>query len=398
MPAMPSLERFAAAPGEVGIDPERLDALFARAEREVREGLLPSAQIALARHGRIAGMRTFGAVSCEGRPAPATDETLYVIFSCTKAVTSAAVWLLLEDGKLALEDRVADLLPGFGSHGKAVVTVEQLLTHTAGFPHAPLRPDADVWEHLPERFAGWRLNWAPGSRFEYHPTSSMWVLAALIEARSGVPYRSFVRSRIADPLGLSDLWVGLPRALHGRLADVVHVGRPLDAEAFRARGWPVPPETEVTEEALQRFNDAGVREAGVPGGGGVATAADLALFYQALVHEGRGPDGAPVWRPETIREARRVRNPDFVDPWLGKPANRGLGIVVAGGADKAFLGFGRTASDETFGHLGAGGQIAWADPATGISFAYLTNGHDRDVVREGRRTTALSSLAARCAA
>jgi CubicO group peptidase (beta-lactamase class C family) len=398
MPAMPSPERFAATPGEAGIDPERLDALFARAGREVREGLLPSAQVALARNGRIAGMRSFGAVTHEGRPAPATDDTLYVIFSCTKAITSAAVWLLLEDGKLALEDRVAELLPDFGTHGKDVVTVEQLLTHTAGFPHAPLRPDAEVWEHLPGRFAGWRLNWPPGSRFEYHPTSSMWVLAALIEARSGVPYRSFVRSRIAGPLGLSDLWVGLPRALHGRLADVVHVGRPLDAEAFRARGWPVPPETEVTEEALQRFNDAGVREAGVPGGGGVATAADLALFYQALVHEGRGPDGTAVWRPETIREARRVRNPGFVDPWLGKPANRGLGIVVAGGPDKAFLGFGRTASDETFGHLGAGGQIAWADPATGISFAYLTNGHDRDVVREGRRTTALSSLAAGCAA
>jgi len=80
-----------------------------------------------------------------------------------------------------------------------------------------------------------------------------------------------------------------------------------------------------------------------------------------------------------------------------KPANRGLGLVVAGGPDKVFLGFGRTGSDEMFGHLGAGGQIAWADPRTGLSFAYLTNGHDRDLLREGRRTVALSSLAAVCA-
>jgi len=140
------------------------------------------------------------------------------------------------------------------------------------------------------------------------------------------------------------------------------------------------------------FNDARVREIGVPGGGATATAADLALFYQALVH-----GGAPVWKPATIEDARRIRNPDFLDPVFGKPANRGLGIVVAGGPEKLYLGFGRTASDAAFGHLGAGGQIAWADPATGLSVGFCTNGFDRDVLREARRTVALSSLAGACA-
>jgi CubicO group peptidase (beta-lactamase class C family) len=390
-------QHFAASPEEVGVDPAKLEALFTRAEREVRDGLLPSVQIAVARRGRIAAMRSFGSVTHEGRPAPATDETLYVVFSCTKAITSAAVWLLLEEGKLALDERVADVIPEFASHGKDVVTVEQLLTHTAGFPHAPLRLGEDTWAALPGAFARWRLNWEPGSRFEYHSTSSMWVLAALVEAKSGVPFREFVRSRIADPLELPDLRVGLPRSLHGRLADVVHVGTALDAEEFRARGWPVPPETEVTEEALQSFNEPPVRGVGVPGGGGTMTAGELALFYQALVNDGCTVSGRRIWRAETLREARRIRNPGFVDPWIGKPANRGLGIVIAGGPDKPFLGFGRTASDETFGHLGAGGQIAWADPASGISLGYVTNAHDRNVIREGRRTTAISSLAAVCA-
>jgi CubicO group peptidase (beta-lactamase class C family) len=226
----------------------------------------------------------------------------------------------------------------------------------------------------------------------------MWVIAALVQARSGIDFREFVRARVATPLELPDLQLGLPRAHQDRLADVVHVGEPLSPEEFRARGFRVPPVTEVTEDAIQRFNEPGVREIGVPGGGCTTTAGDLAIFYQALVADGRSASGAAVWRPETIRDARRVRDPGFLDPWTGKPANRGLGIVRAGGPDKVFLGFGRTASDDAFGHLGAGGQIAWADPATGLSFAYLTNGHDRNLLREGRRTTALSSLAAVCAA
>lgn len=387
-----SADRFAAAPEEVGVDSAKLAALFERAEREVRDGVLPSAQLAVARNGRIAGLRTLGAARFAGREALATDDALYVIFSCTKAITSAAAWILLDEGKLALDERVADVLPGFGANGKQDVTVEQLFTHAAGFPRAPLAPREGVWGRLPETFARWRLNWEPGSRFEYHPTSSMWVIAAIVQERSGVAFRDFVRTRIAEPLGLPDLRVGCPRAEQGRIADVTHVGRAWTNEELVAKGFPPLPETEVTEENLQKFNDAAVREAGVPGGGGIASAAELALFYQALLAGGAG-----VWRPATIADARRIRNAEFLDPMFGVPANRALGLVVGAGPKKHFLGFGKTASDAVFGHLGAGGQIAWADPATGLSFAYLTNGHDRDVLREGRRTTALSSLAAVCA-
>ena len=82
--------RLAPSPESVGIDPQKLEDLFDRAEREVREGLLPSMQIAVARHGRLAGMRSFGRVERQGVSGPATDDTLYCIFSCTKAITSAA--------------------------------------------------------------------------------------------------------------------------------------------------------------------------------------------------------------------------------------------------------------------------------------------------------------------
>lgn len=396
---MAHAHRLAATPESVGIDPERLEAVFERAAREVREGHLPSAQVAVARNGRIAGLRTFGAVTHEGRPAAATDATRYVIFSCTKAITSSAVWILMGEGKLDPSERVADVIPGFGENGKDEVRVEHLLTHTAGFPYAPMPPSAwgDRAMRL-ERFARWRCSFSPGSRMEYHATSSMWVAAELVERRSGLPYLDFVQRRIVEPLGLPGLRVGLPREEHGLLADVVHVGEAMTPEELAKIGFPVNPRTEVTEEALEAFNRAEAREAGVPGGGGTATAADLALFYQALLGDLSGTGGPGVWRQDTLREALRVRTGELVDPMVGRRANRALGVVIAGGDDRAFRGFGPNQSPGAFGHNGAGGQVAWADPETGISFAYLTNGCDRNPLRMGRRGVGLSARAAACAA
>jgi len=374
----------AAPPASLGLDPAKLARLFERAEREVREGVLPSCQLAVARHGKLAAVRTIGA---------ADDDSLYVIFSCSKAITSAAAWQVIEEGKLSLDERVADILPEFAENGKGAVSVEQLFTHTSGFPHAPSGVrDWTPRSALRARFARWRLNWEPGTRFEYHPSSSMWVIAVLCEERTGVPFNELVRTRIAEPLGLPDLRMGTPAEHQHRIADIVHTGTALTPEDFRARGWPVPPVTEVTEEAVTRFNTPPFREVGVPGGGVATGAADLALFYQALL-TGAAPDGHPVWKRETLEAVREIRTGDLVDPLFRKRAWRGLGITISGDADRVFRGYGRTGSELMFGHNGAGGQLAWADPVSGVSFAYLTNGFDRDPVRQGRRGVALGSLA-----
>jgi CubicO group peptidase (beta-lactamase class C family) len=393
MLGMPASHFFAEAPEALGIDPGKLRELLERIEREVREGLLPSAQIAIARHGKLVAMRTVGRATCGGCEQEATNDTLYVVFSCTKAIVSAAGWLLIQEGKLDPDERVADVIPEFGTNGKEVVRVDQLFTHTSGFPQAPYpQPEWLDREKRLERFARWRLNWEPGSRFEYHPTSSMWVICELIERRSGLGYREFVRERLAGPLGLDDLWVGLPRERHGRLADIVYTGEEPSDEELERLGFRRPPETEVNETTVQNFNSAHVREAGVPGGGGVMTAGDLALFYQALL-SGRSSDGTQIWRPETLEMALRVRC-TLPDPLWGRPSNRALGVVVAGGKERTLLGFGHTGSERTFGHGGAGGQIGWADPESGLSLGYCTNGFDRHPVRMGRRVVGISSRAA----
>jgi CubicO group peptidase (beta-lactamase class C family) len=386
---------FAKNPEDVGIDSGKLEALLERVQREVQGGLLPGVQVAVARQGRLAALRSFGRVKHHGVDAATSNETLFCVFSCTKAITSAAAWLLIQEGKLAIDERVADIVPEFGTHGKEVVRVEQLLTHTCGFPRAPFAP-SEFKDHARRlrRFADWRLNWEPGTRFEYHPSSSMYVVAEIIERRSGREYGELVRERISKPLGLPDLWVGLPRALHGRLADVEHVGEALTAEDYNRLGLRQPPVTEVTEEALQTSNRAQVREAGIPGGGGTMTAADLALFYQALLNQGRGPDGVPIWQPETVRMALEIRSGELRDPGHGRLANRSLGLIIAGDADRNFRGFGHTNSPLAFGHGGAGGQIAWGDPVSGVSIGYCTSGHDRNALRQARRSIGISSRAA----
>ncbi|HEX6312201.1 MAG TPA: serine hydrolase domain-containing protein [Acidimicrobiia bacterium] len=372
------------SPESLGVDAERLDALRTRVHREIDAGLLPSCQFALARDGRLAAFETAGA---------AGPGTRYTIFSTTKAFVAGAAWLLIGEGTLAVDRPVADYIPEFATNGKDAVTVEQVLLHTSGFPRAPLGPpDWGDRDRRLEAFARWRLNWEPGTATEYHATSAHWVLAELVERISGRDYRDFLHERVTAPLGLPRM-LGIAAGDQGDVADLVLCGEPATPEELEAVfGVPELPVTEVTDEALLAFNRPDVRAVGVPGGGGIANAATVALFYQALLHN---PGG--LWDEDVLADATgRVRN-TFVDPLFGVPANRALGVIVAGDdGDANRRGFGHTQSPRTFGHNGAGGQVAWADPESGLSFCYLTNGRDLNPIREGRRSIGISSRAAVC--
>jgi CubicO group peptidase (beta-lactamase class C family) len=232
------------------------------------------------------------------------------------------------------------------------------------------------------------LSFEPGSKFEYHPTASMWVIAELIERASNMTFTDFVQTLVVDPLGLKNLFVGLPEGENARALACEHVGENLTSEQYKELGIPVPPVTEVTEEAILGFNDPEFRAVGVPGGGGFANATDMALFYQALL------TGNGLWKQTTLEDVRRVRTGDLRDLMFRKKANRGLGIIIAGDEDRSYRGFGKTNSPLAFGHNGAGGQLAWVDPVSGISLCYLTNGHDRNEMRQGRRGVAIGSIAA----
>ncbi|MFZ4517282.1 MAG: serine hydrolase domain-containing protein [Microthrixaceae bacterium] len=373
------------AAGTAPIDPAALDDLRARIRREVDEGLTPAAQFAVARGGEVLVAESFGS---------ATDSTRFNVFSCTKALICGVVWQLIGEGHLASGTRVGELVPRFGAEGRdagamAAITLEQVLTHTGGFPSAPLGPPR--WatrEGRLDAMSRWRLSWEPGTRFEYHATSAHWVAAEMIEVVEGADYRDVVRRRLLEPLGLEDLVLGVPADEQGDVAELVPVGEPPSAAALvEMFGTADLPLGEVTPDVLLAFNDPEVRAVGVPGGGALSTAADLARYYQALL---ANPGG--LWDPAVLADGTgHVRN-RLPNPMTGEPASRTLGLVVAGDDGKGFLrGMGHRTSPRAFGHNGAAGQIAWADPATGVSFVYLTAGVDRDFLREGRRIVGISS-------
>lgn len=384
MVSTPYERRPVADPAELGLDAAALDTLFARVQLDVDAGRLPSCQLAFARDGRIGVWRAFGDAPVESR---------YVMFSATKAVVAGAVWILMGEGLVDITLPVAAVIPEFASNDKDAITIEQVMLHTSGFPRAPFGPlEWDDRERRLARFAQWRCNWEPGTRYEYHPTSAHWVLAEIIERCTGADFRVFVRERIIDPLGLAGLQLGVPAAEQGDINALALTGENATPEELEAAiGVRSLPLTEVTPDALMSYNRPEVRAVGVPGAGGVTTAADLALYYQALLSDPVG-----IWKPEVLADVTtNVRNhmPDY----MGTPANRSLGLVIAGDdGHRSARGMGHTVSPRAFGHNGAGGQIAWADPATGISFCYLTNGLDQHQIREWRRTTGIASRAANC--
>jgi CubicO group peptidase (beta-lactamase class C family) len=343
------MTRTLADPSRVGIDPERLALLVRRARLEVESGRLPSCQVALARGGRLVAFESVGDVASEQR---------YVLQSAGRPLLATIAWKALSDGLFTLDDSVAKIVPEFGTNGKQVVTVRHVMTHTGGFPMAPLGypRHADRDERL-EAFAKWRLDWAPGSKLAFHVTSSAWVLRELVERTSGMEIRAYLKERIADPLGLS-LDLGPPVETQGDVVPYVCTDGPTE-------------EVEIDPWGPWYLSQAEVLAAGEPSHTAVSSAADMALLLQALYT-------TDLWRPEIVAEATRVQvdlpmSGDFGA--TGQRTRMGLFVLVGPGGGAPAGAPGPTASESTFGHHGAPTQMTFHDPETGISFAFYTNGY-----------------------
>jgi CubicO group peptidase (beta-lactamase class C family) len=334
-----------------GLRFEQIDRLVALIHTHIRDGRYPGAQIAIARHGQLALFRTFGNATLSK---PADDRSLWLLFSNTKVVTAAALWVLAEHGAFRFTDRVSDHVPEFARNGKQDVTILQVMTHRGGFPKADIGPEC--WEDhalLKQRVCDFTLEWTPGSKLFYHGASAHWTAAVLIEQLTGKDFRTVIRDEVMAPLGLqSELVIGMPDSL---MADAVDMHEP----------------TETGVKPSGERNTAEFRRAGVPGGGGYATARAMAAFYQMMLQGGQ-LGGTRVLSPRTLGYAIRNWTGDMVDENFGMPMHRGIGPHLRGSTPN-IRGLGSFAPPTTFGHGGAGNSYCWADPESGVSFAYLTN-------------------------
>jgi CubicO group peptidase (beta-lactamase class C family) len=299
-----------ATPEEVGISTQRLKRLSAAFQSDVDKGVIPGAVILIARDGKVAFFDAFGFQDHEKR-IPMKADSIFRIASMTKPITSIALMMLVEEGKIQIDDLLALYLPEFKDlkvgveqvvpeTGKRSLslepprrgpTIQDLLRHTSGFTYdvfgdslvktayqaANLRDSNQTLAEFTSRLAKLPLAYHPGTTWEYSFSTD--VLGRVIEVVSGVPFDEFVSDRVLRPLKMTSTGFFVPESDAGRLAEPQ-----LDSTTGRR-----PALLDVT------------RKPSFPSGGGgiVSTAADYARFSQMLLNGGE-LDGARVLSPHTI--------------------------------------------------------------------------------------------------
>ena len=345
------------------IRPEALQRLYDLIEQHIAEHRYPGAQIALAHDGKLVLDMSFGQARVGAGAAPdevsqpTRPDTLWLLYSNTKVIMAVTLWVLHERGLLRFTDRVVDHLPEFAAHGKQDITLFQVITHQAGYPGREV--PASAWlDHAAVRQAvcDFVPEWPAGSKISYHGLTAHWTLAMVIEAVTGRDFRDVVREEVLTPLGLQDdIFLGLPQAQLKRMSFLY--------EPVAGQAGQLKLRSESTDRVWQ--------EAGVPGGGAYGTARGMVALYQMMLQGGRLGE-VQLLSPRTLQYAIQNYTGERVDEFMGMPMHRGLGPHLRGHSP-GIRGLGSLAHPLTYGHGGVGTSYCWADPASGVSFAYITN-------------------------
>jgi len=311
---------------------------------------------------------------------PWSRDTPVVTFSCTKGVLAILAYRLVEDGRLDLDAPICRYWPEFAGAGKAAITVREAMSHRSGL--ATLDADltaADVaaWTPVIRAIERQRPAHEPSAGHVYHTMTYGWILGEVIRRVTGATPGAWLQATVTDPLGLR-LWVGLPES---ERATVAWMQAPLpdeDSDAAREAARLAADDPAIAraatmggayafpaEDGVVTFNDPALQAAEIPGANGIATASSMARLYGACVSERPGPR---LLSPNSVKDALQVQSSG---PQLtGMPddgARWGTGFQLASPPTQPMLG------PTSFGHAGAGGQLAFADAEARLGFAWLGN-------------------------
>jgi CubicO group peptidase (beta-lactamase class C family) len=378
----------ATTPESVGLSSERLQRLRAVMQQFVDEGRVSGIVTYVARNGRVAHLEAFGKADVEaGRPMQ--KDTIFRIASQTKALTSVAAMMLVEEGKIGLADPVSRFIPAFAKTTVALpppagavagspvavvparrpITIRDLLTHTAGISYG-FGPAQDQWKAagiqgwyfadrsepvsaVVERMAGLPMDAQPGERFVYGYNTD--ILGVVVEKVSGLTLAEFFQKRITGPLGLADTQFYLPAAQKDRLAAVYAAG---DGKIERAADPNLRAEIPRTG---QGHYVEGPRVAFAGGAGLLSTARDYGRFLQMLLNGGE-IDGVRLLSPKTV-ELMTVNHVGsrLAEAWEDRPGlGFGLGFEMV--EDLGQAGQYGHRSVAAFGWGGAYHTTYWVDP------------------------------------
>ncbi len=330
-------------PAAVGLDAARLARIDDAVRQGIDRGRLPGAVVVVVRQGKIAFRKAYGLRAKEPAESAMTTDTVFDLASLTKPiVTATSIMILLEQGKLRLDDRVAQYLPEFGRNGKDRVTLEQLLLHTSGLiADNPAGDYRDGRGKALERICGLTPVVPPGSKFIYSDVGFI-VLGVLVERISGEPLDTFARTHIFEPLGLRDT---------GFRPDEAHAARAAPTEQ-RDGHWM---RGEVHDPRAYLLG-------GVAGHAGLfATADDLAVYAQMILNQG-SHGGRRILSPATVRLMTTPR------PVPGGLRALGWDVQTAYSSNR-----GELFPAGSFGHTGFTGTSIWIDPSSQTAVIFLSN-------------------------
>lgn len=325
----------------------------------VRTGLHPGAQLYLSLKGEV--ILDFACGEARAGVSMRTD-SIVQWFSSGKPITSIALAQLWERGWIHLEAPVSNNLPQFAANGKEGVTVEHLLTHTGGFRGADKLPADLPWDEMVRKICETPIeeNWVPGDRGGYSTTSAWFILAEIIQRITGGNFDEYLKRQVMDPSGMNDSWLRLP------------------FERYKAYGERLAfmHETAAVQRDVDFLQDAAGMAQCRPGSSARGPIRELGKFYEMLLAGGK-IGGQQVLREETIRLFTQPHRIGMFDETFLHKLDFGYGFIVNSnryGAETVPYGYGRHASDATFGHSGAQSSCAFADPEHGLVVAWVTNG------------------------
>jgi beta-N-acetylhexosaminidase len=333
-----------ARPEDAGFRPDGL----AEVDRVIDDALasraFPGGVLAVGKDGALVHLRPFGALTYAPDAPVVTADTLYDLASLTKViVTTTMAMMLVDDGKLDLSKPVTAFLPGFRGNGKEQVTVEHLLTHSAGFEWwAPLYKELQGKEAYLAKIESLSLAYPPGTKSVYTDLGEI-LLGAILERVAGEDLDSFARRRILGPLGMKDTLYRPGPALRPRIA-------PTEQDPWRGRLLV----GEVHDENTFALGGVG------PQAGLFGTAADVARFAQMMLNGGVYDHKRLVSRETLTRFTRRTTIPG---------SSRALGWDTPSEGSSA----GRLLSPHAYGHTGFTGTSLWIDPDRQLFVILLTN-------------------------
>ncbi len=363
------------APASLGLDPDRVAGVWHAVEDLYRTGLQPAMTLVIRHQGKVVLKRAIGCVSgnLPGDSGPAIKlppDAPISLFSASKAISALLVHKLVEQGRMYLEDHVAEHVPKFAAHGKERVTVRQLLAHRAGIPLLPVsEPDPELlrdWDAIIDMLCAAKPADARFQKQAYHALTAGFILGEVVRRVSGRELPELLREWIAQPLGCTHMTYGLAPELRAQAPPNVFTGPkvfwPINTFAKRILGVSF-------ELAAESSNSDAYLSGIVPAGNIYATADDACRVFQMLLDRGKW-NGTRVFNAETVAEARRPVGSMQVDGMLRIPLRYSAGFMLG---ENPFGLYGPRCR-QAFGHLGFIAVLCWADPSRNISVAFLNTG------------------------